>query len=224
MFSSLGVRPDCQGGQPNCFTEIALDFAFTPPLGQVMKYPIKTVSCRNLIVRETEPVLGRSARGGWAKCSFFNNTTRKQIMVKSEIKVVSYDEQSDTFDCEIYNHSMIKDNYETMGIDAAVLPLMVGEWGEPSEFVGRTFNLLGTGQLRKHGVSEISINACHDMYFGEFGIEGWGWVDPRCDLDFLNTLLEHPEFLFFLVENKDEILKQAWDAAKQGIGAEIELM
>lgn len=57
------------------------------------------------------------------------------------IKVVSYDEQNDTFDVEVYNGQMIGPNYETHEIDAAVLPLLVGEWGEPTEFVGNTYAL-----------------------------------------------------------------------------------
>jgi hypothetical protein len=64
---------------------------------------------------------------------------------KVQIKVVSYDFDSDTFDCEIYNSALIENNYETHGIDAAVLPLLVGEYGEPDEFVGNTYQLAVQG-------------------------------------------------------------------------------
>ena len=65
-------------------------------------------------------------------------------MVTLTINVVSYDEFSDEFMCVFYAH-----NPETgaevltpeISVRSEFIPSLTGEYGEPDEFIGRTFDV-----------------------------------------------------------------------------------
>lgn len=58
--------------------------------------------------------------------------------ISTRLVVHSYDEANDTFNCEVED---LNYNYEPFNLPAVLLPILIGQGGEPSELVGRTFEL-----------------------------------------------------------------------------------
>ena len=131
-------------------------------------------------------------------------------MIKNEITVISYEEFADIFAITI--------NGESKQVTGDILPHLIGEFGEPSELVGRSFFSVALGEIRDNGVEEIHMNDQHQISFVEFGIEGWGSIDPTCDVDFLSPLIEEPEWLYWLLKNGQTVLDQAHKQIRETSG------
>lgn len=58
--------------------------------------------------------------------------------ISTRLVVLAYDQSTDTFECEIED---LNYDYDPFGLPALLLPMLVGESGEPEKFVGNTYEL-----------------------------------------------------------------------------------
>lgn len=59
--------------------------------------------------------------------------------ISTRLVIHSYDESSDTFECEVED---LNYNYESFRVPGVLVPILIGcPVGDPSEVVGQTFEL-----------------------------------------------------------------------------------